>query len=340
MKPGAAAEWAARALAVAALAAGCWAMTRHLGKPMLGPHAFRQTQTAISAYYMAENAGMFADYITPVLGKPWRIPMELPVYQWIVARWHNGTGMALDPAGKLVSVAAWLACIVPVWVLLKTFRFGTIPVLLSLALLFSSPLYLYWSNAFLMETTGTLLAVCMVACAVRGHERKSLPWLLAALGFGALAILCKATTWAVAAGVGVLLLVSRSRWPHWKTMWRATDRATPGGTPGPRGTAILAAASACLLLPFVAGKIWLGHGDSIKSANPFARTILLSSSPHQAKWNYGTLEQKLDPATWRNRRHGVAKLKIREMGSRYLFICLYVWLEKYWSAPRKLIHEL
>jgi dolichol-phosphate mannosyltransferase len=37
------------------------------------------------------------------------------------------------------------------------------------------------------------------------------------------------------------------------------------------------------------------------------------------------------PITWRNRRAGVPKLKIKEMGSRYLFICLYVWLEKYFS---------
>ena len=37
------------------------------------------------------------------------------------------------------------------------------------------------------------------------------------------------------------------------------------------------------------------------------------------------------PVTWRNRRTGQAKLKIKEMGSRYLFICLYVWLEKYFS---------
>jgi dolichol-phosphate mannosyltransferase len=37
------------------------------------------------------------------------------------------------------------------------------------------------------------------------------------------------------------------------------------------------------------------------------------------------------PITWRNRRHGIAKLQIKEMGSRYLFICLYVWLEKYFS---------
>jgi len=34
------------------------------------------------------------------------------------------------------------------------------------------------------------------------------------------------------------------------------------------------------------------------------------------------------PITWRNRRTGISKLKIQEMGSRYLFICLYVWLEK------------
>lgn len=37
------------------------------------------------------------------------------------------------------------------------------------------------------------------------------------------------------------------------------------------------------------------------------------------------------PITWRNRRTGQAKLKIKEMGSRYFFICMYVWLEKYFS---------
>jgi dolichol-phosphate mannosyltransferase len=37
------------------------------------------------------------------------------------------------------------------------------------------------------------------------------------------------------------------------------------------------------------------------------------------------------PISWRNRSSGTAKLKIKEMGSRYLFIVLYVWLEKYFS---------
>jgi dolichol-phosphate mannosyltransferase len=34
------------------------------------------------------------------------------------------------------------------------------------------------------------------------------------------------------------------------------------------------------------------------------------------------------PITWTNRAAGVSKLKLKEMGSRYLFIVLYLWLEK------------
>ena len=37
------------------------------------------------------------------------------------------------------------------------------------------------------------------------------------------------------------------------------------------------------------------------------------------------------PISWRNRSKGVAKLKLREMGSRYFFIVAYLWLEKYFS---------
>ncbi|MDY6782888.1 MAG: glycosyltransferase [Cyanobacteriota bacterium] len=43
-------------------------------------------------------------------------------------------------------------------------------------------------------------------------------------------------------------------------------------------------------------------------------------------YSYTTL-----PITWRNRATGISKLKIKEMGSRYLFIVLYIWLEKYLS---------
>jgi dolichol-phosphate mannosyltransferase len=40
-------------------------------------------------------------------------------------------------------------------------------------------------------------------------------------------------------------------------------------------------------------------------------------------YNFGVI-----PITWTNRKAGASKLKIKEMGSRYLFIVLYLWLEK------------
>ena len=37
------------------------------------------------------------------------------------------------------------------------------------------------------------------------------------------------------------------------------------------------------------------------------------------------------PISWTNRKAGVSKLSLQEMGSRYLFIVLYVWLERHLS---------
>jgi dolichol-phosphate mannosyltransferase len=43
-------------------------------------------------------------------------------------------------------------------------------------------------------------------------------------------------------------------------------------------------------------------------------------------YSYGTV-----PISWSNRKFGVSKLKLEEMGSRYLFIVLYVFLEHHLS---------
>ena len=45
------------------------------------------------------------------------------------------------------------------------------------------------------------------------------------------------------------------------------------------------------------------------------------------------------PISWTNRKSGMSKLKIKEMGSRYLFIVLYVWLERHLSRGDYLRRE-
>ena len=37
------------------------------------------------------------------------------------------------------------------------------------------------------------------------------------------------------------------------------------------------------------------------------------------------------PTSWANRTQGVSKFKLKDMGSPYLFIVLYCYLEKYLS---------
>ena len=51
-------------------------------------------------------------------------------------------------------------------------------------------------------------------------------------------------------------------------------------------------------------------------------------------YSYGVL-----PNSWRNRKAGESNLKIKEMGSRYLFILLYVIIEKYLSRNDYLKRE-
>ncbi len=85
-----------------------------------------------------------------------------------------------------------------------------------------------------------------------------------------------------------------------------------------------------------------GLNDTTNAFKAYRRTVIEGCRPLIAPHFNLTVELPLKaivrgfswtviPITWRNRRHGEAKLKIREMGSRYLFICLYVWLEKYFS---------
>lgn len=85
-----------------------------------------------------------------------------------------------------------------------------------------------------------------------------------------------------------------------------------------------------------------GLNDTTNAFKAYRKTVIDGCRPLLAPHFNLTVELPLKaivrgyswttiPITWRNRRTGVAKLKIKEMGSRYFFIVAYVWLEKYFS---------
>jgi dolichol-phosphate mannosyltransferase len=82
--------------------------------------------------------------------------------------------------------------------------------------------------------------------------------------------------------------------------------------------------------------------DTTNAFKAYRRTVIRGCEPFLSPHFNLTVELPLKtvvrgyswtviPITWRNRRSGISKLKIKEMGSRYLFIALYCWLEKYFS---------
>jgi len=82
--------------------------------------------------------------------------------------------------------------------------------------------------------------------------------------------------------------------------------------------------------------------DTTNAFKAYRRTVIDGCRPFLAPHFNLTVEIPLKaivrgysyaimPISWHNRKYGVAKLKIKEMGSRYFFICAYVWLEKYFS---------
>ena len=58
----------------------------------------------------------------------------------------------------------------------------------------------------------------------------------------------------------------------------------------------------------------------------FNLTVELPLKAIVRNYSYTTI-----PITWSNRKTGISKLKLKEMGSRYLFIVLSIWLEKHLS---------
>lgn len=82
----------------------------------------------------------------------------------------------------------------------------------------------------------------------------------------------------------------------------------------------------------------LDHNDITNAFKAYRREVIQGIQPILSHHFNLTVELPLKaivrgyryvcvPISWTNRKSGVSKLKIKEMGSRYLFIVLYVWLE-------------
>jgi hypothetical protein len=274
---------ACRLLFVVVLALHAWCS--HLGwtnLPVDG-HEFRQMQTALSVRYLMKD-GLRIDYPTPLLGKPWSIPLEFPLYQSVVAVLARAAGLPIEQAGRVVGLAFFYLMLPAAYLLLG--RLGIAPPrrLLALCLVLSSPIYLYYSRTVLIESTALCLSLWFLWGYWTALGENSRLGGGVVLICGGLAAMVKITTFTVFLPPAALIAAIE--------LWKR--RPASGGSWRPLAR-MLAAAFVLGGGATAAGVAWSLHANSVKALNPLAGFLLSSA---QADWGMGGLAQRFAPAFW------------------------------------------
>lgn len=251
--------------------------------PALDAYAFRQTQTALSTYWLWRE-GFHLVYETPVLGSPWAIPYEVPIYQWLVALLRT-LGVPIDIGGRLISFFFYIATLYPLWILTRALNLGR-SVWLAVAVLYlASPFYVYWSRTIMIESCALFFSVAMLALiASYLNDRRGITLALAFIA-GSLAVLTKSTTFPAFAFLAGILVLARG-WQERRQGQVSGARVQP-----------FVLALAALATSLAVGVLWVWYTDSIKAENPFGAQL---TSVNLAHFNYGSWSQRFSAEFWRD----------------------------------------
>jgi hypothetical protein len=275
-------------LAFFALVYAGYYATMYASQPILESHAFRQTQTALTAFWFQKEGWKLA-YETPVGGYPWSIPFEFPLYQYIVAFFSDFLKLPITATGRMVSFAFLVLCYFPIKQICSRLRLDHNFKWIFCAFLWTSPIYVFWSRTFMIETTALFLTISAIPFALDFLSDKiKLRSLFYLILFASLALLQKITT----AFPVIFVLIPVIIISHLKLSSFAD-----------RNQLILNYNLAlpsrkkifyCILgfgLPLLFGLFWVKFTNDIKIQNNLGE---LFTSKFTSKWIFGTLQQKLD----------------------------------------------
>ena len=260
-------------------------------EPLIDEHYFRQTQTAITAYWFNwENPFLdsFFNYRTPIFGGSWQVPFELPLYQAIVSAVASITGSPIHVIGRLISLSFFFLTLIPLGSLARGLGLGRRFFLITTIFWLCSPLYLYWSRTVMIESTAVFFGFAFLAGVERALACGKRGWWIVALFASLACALVKVTSYPTfgIAALGILV-------------WKKDLIVNPQIADKKKFRA--------LLLPFLgiafigiatiaATSAWTHHADSIKMENSISSYL---TSKNLESWNFGGLAQKTDIKEWR-----------------------------------------
>ena len=260
------------------LAVGFYFQMLNLANPLLDQYGFRQTQTAITSYWFLKEGFQWA-YQTPVFGIPWSVPMEFPLYQYLVYIFVKIFNIEnLDLAGRIVSIAFYYALMYPLWQILKILEVNKIAILYIFIILVTSPIFIFWSRTFMIESAGLYFTLMFIMYVLKYDTENSISLKILSLIFifGTFAILTKITTLLVGFIFIFLYLLFYGRL---KTLFSKKNIV---------GILVVG-------IVITIGLAWNEFANSIKASNPLSSFVV---SSNLTKWNFGTLAQRLDFANY------------------------------------------
>lgn len=271
-------RWDQRGLAcllLVALAFNIWGVGVGWKNVNLPGCEFRQTQTAISAMFIQRENNFSLAYPTPVLGKPWSIPMEFPLYQWSVVGVGNTTGWPLTQSGRAVSVVCFYLALPALYLLLGRLRLGRAHRLIAMAMVLLCPLHIFYARAFLIETMAMMFGVWFLAAYLMVTEgRQRALWVPVAMAAGIGCGLVKVTTL-------MFFLLPAFGWTLW---WLYRDLRLPEG----RWRSVAARSLWCLAAAIPACVValwWVRYADAVKAASVDGQAF---TSERLVGHNFGT----------------------------------------------------
>ena len=262
-------------LQIVLVVSGVWFRWPTMSYALTEAHAFRQTQTTtMIREYM--TTGLWQISPLPLFGPPWQLPMEFPLFQWLSALGGLLVGASPQIAGRLGALVCFEICALLAAYLAYRW-FSPLASIVVVGMFQFLPFGIQWGNAPLIEFLATAGALFAVVTATRYIDITSRRWIWLATAGMIVAFLVKPTTAIVWLPAYVAISV---RWTA-DGPWRANRSRLVLGIPVAGG--------------LIAALAWTRFADAVKGDSAY--TAFLTSS-NLSQWNYGTVDQRLDSATW------------------------------------------
>lgn len=243
-----------------------------LHRKLIDRQGFRQTQTAFTIRELAHHGMHLLHPPLPVLGPPWTVAMEFPLFQAIGALMVRA-GLSSDVAGRLLGLLWFEATAVVLFLLVR--KIATVRAALIAAVLFQAvPLNAQFGFASLMEYMATAGCLASIYAVWKWFDGGRWWWLVVAGISSGVGFLTKVTTgaaWMAPLAVLAFIVV--------RTDWRAQWRRVAIGLAAAPGVGL------------VLTEWWTHYSDAEKAASP--ATAFLQSNKLWW-WNSGPISERLN----------------------------------------------